>query len=279
MTLRRSIITALDRRGTRRMLAWIGTRYARYATGEDVEILYDDIWMHRIGQSYLADSSTFLCYEGNMPVKGESRIRRERMIDYWLYRHQLRPGDVVVDVGAGVGTEVLEFSRMVGPNGRVFAIEAHPGTYLGLLKTCRWNQLTNVVCIQAACMDKPGAVYIEDVANHETNSIGRGNIEVPGDTLDNLLSQHGCFGRIALLKMNIEGAEVYALPGAEAALQRTGRLVIASHDFRAKCGEGQHFATKTFILRFLEDRGFTVETRDNHPSPAVQDYVYGSRGA
>jgi hypothetical protein len=41
-----------------------------------------------------------------------------------------RPGDTVIDVGANIGVLSLLASRLVGPSGRVLAIEAHPRTYL-----------------------------------------------------------------------------------------------------------------------------------------------------
>jgi hypothetical protein len=45
----------------------------------------------------------------------------EAVIDQWCYACDLTEGDVVIDVGAGIGDDVLVFSRMVGP-GRIGAL-------------------------------------------------------------------------------------------------------------------------------------------------------------
>jgi FkbM family methyltransferase len=39
------------------------------------------------------------------------------------YERVIRPGDVVVDIGANIGAHTLQFARLVGPAGHVFAFE------------------------------------------------------------------------------------------------------------------------------------------------------------
>ena len=57
----------------------------------------------------------------------------------YCLRYQPKPGDTVVDVGAGMGDDTLVFSRMVGPSGRVFSFEAHPDTFRCLQKAEPWR--------------------------------------------------------------------------------------------------------------------------------------------
>jgi hypothetical protein len=47
----------------------------------------------------------------------------------YCYEYTPRLNDVVLDVGAGVGNATLLFARLVGSNGRVIALEAHPTTF------------------------------------------------------------------------------------------------------------------------------------------------------
>ena len=46
------------------------------------------------------------------------------MADLLWRRYRPRPGDVVLDIGAGNGGETLYLASLVGPTGRVLAIEA-----------------------------------------------------------------------------------------------------------------------------------------------------------
>jgi FkbM family methyltransferase len=57
-------------------------------------------------------------------------------------------------VGAGIGIESILYSRAVGANGRVIAIEAHPRTYACLVKTCEYSSLTNVTPLNIALVDR-----------------------------------------------------------------------------------------------------------------------------
>lgn len=47
---------------------------------------------------------------------------------FGIFDYAPKDGDVIIDIGAGVGTETLIYSMMTGKNGKVFAIEAHPAT-------------------------------------------------------------------------------------------------------------------------------------------------------
>src|SRR4030095_12023579 len=66
-----------------------------------------------------------------------------RLAFFWGF--QPTRGDVIVDVGAGVGEETLPFSRAVGDEGTVFCIEAHPRTFRCLQKLIHYNRLHNVI--------------------------------------------------------------------------------------------------------------------------------------
>jgi FkbM family methyltransferase len=275
-TLRRHIVGLLDRPGTRGILAALGTRYAKRVTGNDVSMFYDGIWLHRMGDKYLADSSAFSYYEHDIRAWADRyKGWQEEAADYWFYRYSPKAADVVIDVGAGIGTDVIAFSEKIGESGRILAIDAQPTTYLRLVKTCKWNGLKNVLCEQVAVTDKAGTVYIEDDAvNHESNAIGAGNIPVPGATLDELCERHK-FDHVDFLKMNIEGAERMALPGMEKTIRNTARVAIACHDFRAERGDGDHFATREVVCEFLRRHGFELDVRFKDPRPYVRDHVHG----
>jgi FkbM family methyltransferase len=67
----------------------------------------------------------------------------------WLER-SLRPGQTFLNIGANVGYHVVRASRLVGPAGRVIAIEPDPVNFAFLLTNLALQDLRNVVPIWCA---------------------------------------------------------------------------------------------------------------------------------
>lgn len=187
-------------------------------------------------------------------------------------------GDVVVDVGAGVGEETIVFSDLVGKSGRVYAIEAHPKTYSALTYMVESNSLRNVIVSNLALSDKAGDVSIQDSDNSLANSIlqitDASTVAVQSETFDEFVERND-IQTIDLLKMNVEGAEQLILKGMSHSLERIKRVSISCHDFRYHQGESIFFKTKQLVIEFLTKHDFEISTQ--HSSVAmVDDYVYGT---
>ena len=131
-----------------------------------------------------------------------------------------------------------------------------------------------------AITDKAGPVAIYSSGQWQSNSIatrsGEGSVTVPGMPLDELIEREK-IRRVDFLKMNIEGAERFALPGCWQALARTRFVCVAAHDFRALRGEGAEFRTLAFVREFLSSCGFDLVTRDADPRYYVPYHVHGRR--
>src|SRR5688572_13621160 len=75
-----------------------------------------------------------------------------------LFRELIRPGMVVVDVGANIGYFSLLASTLVGPTGRVYAFEPDPVNCALLRKNVRLNRVTNIEVIESALSDNEDPV-------------------------------------------------------------------------------------------------------------------------
>jgi len=147
-------------------------------------------------------------------------------------------GGVAVEVGSNVGAHVVNFSRSVGPSGKVFAIEANPEVAKLLKATLRSNRLLNVTVVENAILDKPGDVELWATEKN----LGGGAVALPGwesdpqlaswkrhrvsaTTLDLLFAD---LPKIDLLHIDAEGCELAVLAGAAALLSRSPEVAIVA---------------------------------------------------
>jgi len=236
--------------------------------GVDIEVLWDGMWVRRVGDNYFPDPGMIDVAEPpweKWAKQAEKHLRDAD--DYWFHVYKPSAGDVIVDIGAGRGEDVFAFSRAVGESGKVWAIEPHPVSFAVLSKFCDLNRLSNVTCLQYACVDEPAMLQIETMPVWESNYVRGGtasatSFAVEGVRFDELTARLG-IRRIDFLKMNIEGAERFALPGCRGALRRARYVCVAAHDFRADRGEGEEFRTLAFVQSFLEEMGFQILTRED----------------
>src|SRR5262249_36182110 len=134
-----------------------------------------------------------------------------------LLQNQLRPGDVVVDVGANIGYYTLLFARCVGPRGRVFAFEPDQTNFDLLRRNVERNGYTNVTLVRKAVAAQSGKLRLylceDNKGDHRTydSHDGRPSLEIDAVSLDDYFA--GERGSIALIKMDIQGAEEGALRG------------------------------------------------------------------
>jgi FkbM family methyltransferase len=223
------------------------------------------------------------------PMAG-MRWRRRNSLPFWyhlgIYEPEtsrflaahLRPGDTFWDLGANAGYHTLMGARAVGPTGRVIAVEPDPGTCEILREQLELNGIGNCTIVQAAVSDRPGrTVLIRRASDPRGNALQQIDnpaidnkvgdaVEVPCLTVDELSS---LYPAPRLIKMDIEGAEVLALPGGRRFLsggKRPERLLVAVH------GD----AARDFCRGFLRELGYGIEAApdlDAHSLLAVNRAV------
>ena len=78
----------------------------------------------------------------------------------YCFKKILKKGNVVLDVGANIGLTAIRASKMIGPKGKVYAIEAMPSTIEILKFNILLNKLKNVICFNEALADYIGKTNI-----------------------------------------------------------------------------------------------------------------------
>ena len=139
------------------------------------------------------------------------------------YRHpplvETKEGDVVIDCGACWGDTTIEFASSVGESGKVYTYEFLPFNLNILKKNISLNEsLSNRIEIvnQAVWNEsKKTMFYKDDGPGTRVSSSKFVGYEGTVKTLsiDNLVAKEN-ISKVSLIKMDIEGAEPYALEGA-----------------------------------------------------------------
>jgi FkbM family methyltransferase len=127
----------------------------------------------------------------------------------------LKPGMVVVDVGANIGTLTVYAARIVGSLGMVFACEADPNTVALLHENIALNGLNNVTVYQSCVCDQSGTMEFNvnvDSAKSSIVQTGISKLLVRADRLVDLVTPSNTV--IDLLKIDVEGADHLVLLGA-----------------------------------------------------------------
>ena len=200
---------------------------------------------------------------------------RDWVIDNWTWAYSPKPGDILLNLGTGIGEEAVIFSGMIG-SGRMFAIEAHPETFRCLRETVRRSGLANVTPIHCAIGGSDGTVSIGAGNSHLTNSVLHvGGTPVPLRTVDSLVAEHG-LTHIDFFRTNIEGAERLMLSGMEKSASVVRNLCISCHDFIADETGDDSFRSKSAVLEWVGENGFELLERPPQPPPA-RDYVYARK--
>lgn len=167
--------------------------------------------------------------------------------DLAFVRAHLRPGEVFIDGGAHVGMFTLVAASAVGPNGMVCAFEPNPETFEILRRNVELNGLAHVRLHREALGDRPGEVrFTVRAGDHapwshlgEPHGGEEGRTEpVRVTTLAERIPPD-VWSRVALVKLDLEGAEPAALRGMTPllGLNRPDMLIELVPEHLARCGE------------------------------------------
>lgn len=149
-------------------------------------------------------------------------------------RGRLSPGATFVDVGANIGWFSLLAAGLVGPAGRVLAVEPNPLNVALLERSAKDNGFDNIEVLCVALAETAGVVALEtDGSNGRVIPVDgppdkpfRASFVVAAEPLDDLLAKAG-ITRVDVMKVDVEGAEPMALRGARRALERDHPVLVS----------------------------------------------------
>lgn len=187
-------------------------------------------------------------------VAGNLRMHR-------LFDRYVTSGATVIDVGANIGYNAIHAARLAGPQGRVIAFEPTPDTLSLLRCNIAASGFSNVAVEPVAAGSHAGtrdffvrgdisavnSLYPNSRFAHVTSVL-----HVTVAPLDDLV-----VGRVDVVKIDVEGAELDVLEGMPRILREPGITLIVEWDPLLQRMAGQDASA---LPRWLLERGWRLRS-------------------
>ena len=218
--------------------------WSRLKQLKESDLLYDAPW-----------GAKMRCHDNSTDLQ----VIEEVWSNYFGWGVQPGPADIVVDIGAHIGSFAVACG-MRTISGAVFAYEPCPDNYRLLEENVRRNCPGRVKFFPCAVHrdSSPRVLYLDPENsgghNFEISRTGRAATTVPCVSLAEVFRQFD--GPAHILKLDCEGSEYDILYAhAELIRDRVHTIVMEAH--RSGVHDGRE------MVRFLEGLGFSVQTKGN----------------
>jgi FkbM family methyltransferase len=195
------------------------------------------IFYHLIGTANRAAGRRYIekrIYDYRMLLDLEDRgISRtlllfgERELEHKVMLEQvLKPGMMVLDIGANIGYYALMELGMIGPSGKLVAVEPSPSNVELLKRNLALNGYDGIEVHQAAVSDQSGVkqFFLSEMSNLNTfHDTGTGSLHLSGKTVEvkTCTVPELMAGRKPdLIRMDVEGHEIEVINGVLPAIER-----------------------------------------------------------
>ena len=181
--------------------------------------------------------------------------------------------DVIIDVGAGIGTELIFFWENIGEHGKIYSIEASPTSYRKLNELCIKNKIYNSLNFNLAISDTNGKIWMEETDRFEANQVNKEakGMEINSLTLDKFIEDNG-IENVDFLKVNIEGAELHMIQGMSQSIKKVNNIAVSCHDFLNK----EKISIRKSMIDFLKGNNFEIH-ENNTGNIVLDSWIYGTR--
>ena len=207
-------------------------------------------------------------------VARKIRTGRYRTAEIDLLPHLLGPGATAIDVGANLGLYAYHLALLTGDSGRVYALEAVPGTCRALRRVLATLGVAGrVEVIEKAAGAERGSVRFDvprrpdgsaDIGRAATlpsaNGDATGAITLPLTRLDEEVAPDA---DVSFVKLDIEGAELFALRGAEGIIARSHPTLLI--EIAPKLLD-RHGLSGADVGAFLDEHGYATYRYDATPA-------------
>lgn len=152
--------------------------------------------------------------------------------DYLLNSNILKEGDVVLDIGTNIGYYALIESKLVGDQGKVYAVEPISDNINILKRNISLNNCKNIEIFNLAMgdTDRKSKIYVSDRCN--LCSLGRKPSNIIGERITDVLTVDAFLkdkDPPNLIRMDVEGYEYNIIKGMSKTLENNVKILMEIH--------------------------------------------------
>lgn len=213
-----------------------------------------------------------VCRSIRLTGRWESKVTK-------ILKQIIKPGDVILEIGANYGYYTLNFAHWLKGQGKVISYEANPKVFKILEQSVKLNHGEDTIqLIPLAASNHEFEAYL----NYNNDNIGGGYVVTPGSSeFEHCKTSPNCvpvksgivddnlknIDHIDLLKIDAEGSEIPALMGASKLIDRSPNLVIVMEWYPSML---EKFGNANDFLIFLTSKGFkfwNINSKSGHVEP------------
>ncbi len=153
-----------------------------------------------------------------------------------IFRHLVRPGDMVVEVGANIGAHTVLLARLAGPEGAVLAFEPQAILFQIMCANLALNSIVNVVAEQKGLGRRPGFAHIPPLDYGANSNFGGVSLDMvdKGERVPVAILDAYHLEKCAFIKIDVEGMEFQVLEGAADTIHRLRPAMYIENDRKEK---------------------------------------------
>ncbi len=192
-----------------------------------------------------------------------------------ILKKLIRPGDIVLDVGAHIGHHTLTMARLVGTKGKVVAFEPDPFNFVILEKNITANKYSNIVAIKkgiAESTKKEGGIFyypkdnkagsmIEDLTKPKGQTIKIDTVSLD-DFIENNLDS-----KVDFIKIDVDGGEHFVIEGMRSTLKKNPLVLLMEFNPNEMRNSGYN-PEKDFEL--LQSNGFKIYSLGDNEKEIIE---------
>lgn len=167
----------------------------------------------------------------------------------------LSPSTIALDIGANIGYYALQEARIAE---HVYAIEPDPDNFDLLERNVNLNRYHNITTYPYAIGDRTGEMGFTHARASNWHRIARqneaGDFKVPMLTLDDFLDHK--YGRVNLVRMDVEGYECNILLGAKKLLTQSQQMKMFVEVHNTFMPQFGHTVEEFYTI--LAEHGFAI---------------------
>lgn len=179
-----------------------------------------------------------------------------------VFRHFVRPGDAVIDVGAHIGYLSLHLARLVTEKGKVYSFEPDLRAAVNLDRSIAASEMNWIHAFRLALTAESGDLEFflarglgSSTAVKASEHLDVTATVVPGVPLDQLIEEGKVVDKIRLIKMDIEGFEIEAICGMKELIKRSRPILIVEVNEERLAAQGE---SAERLVQLLESFNYTV---------------------